>query len=332
MAPRSSSTDDDTRDDKYDEHADGAALTTPQLEHLSLEDLFPEGDLKDAPGDEDEVEELESAELRSLATDLEADADAAHEAGYSGLTKAEREELDALSEHIARRAADQELIAELRRNGFQGREYDVFADDLARYALSVLGGWLRTGHIFTLTRRTAPYETELLEFADSKDARTELAVMTIATAMPAFRQRALIEGGWDPEKGANLTTYFMGAVVFAFPNQLRTRRRTTERWRWQNSRYTGELVNLDRGAITDTADLAVGNAHVTDHLKRLDPRTRHLVAANLDGYSQEEMTEMFGEDSVRAIEGVLYRWRMREQRRVHHTGDNTSGSPNEENR
>jgi hypothetical protein len=325
----SSNTDDDTTQDdtKGDPHADGAALTTPQPEALSLEDLFREDDL-----DEEEAEELESSELTSLATDLEAGADAAQEAGYSGLTKAEREELDALSERIARRAADQELIAELRGNGFQGREYDLFADDLARYALSVLGGWLRTGHIFALARRTAPYERELLEFSDSKDARTELAVMTIATAMPAFRQRALVEGGWDPDKGANLTTYFMGAVVFAFPNQLRARRRMEDRWDWQNRRHTGELVNLDRGAVTDTADLAVGNAHVTDHLGRLDPRTRHLVGAALDGYTQEEMTEMFGEDSVRAIEGVLYRWRTREQRRVHDTGDNTSASPEGEPR
>lgn len=332
MARRSSTpsnTDDDTQDDTTrDEHADGAALTTSHPEELSLEDLFREDD----DLDEEEDEELESAELTSLATDLEAGADAAHEAGYSGLTKAEREELDALSERIARRAADQELIAELRRTGFQGGEYDMFADDLARYALSVLGGWLRTGHIFALARRTAPYERELLEFSDSKDARTELAVMTIATAMPAFRERALVEGGWDPDKGANLTTYFMGAVVFAFPNQLRARRRMEDRWDWQNRRHTGELVNLDRGAVTDTADLAVGNTYVTDHLGRLDPRTRHLVAGALDGYTQKEMTEMFGEESVRAIEGVLRRWRTREQRRVHDTGDNTSVSPEGEPR
>ena len=205
----------------------------------------------------------------------------------------------------------------------------MFADDLARYALSVLGGWLRTGHIFTLARRADPYETELFEFADSKDARTELAVMTIANAMPAFRERALVDGGWDPEKGASLTTYFMGAVVFAFPNQLRARRRLNERWAWQNGRHTGELINLDRAAITDTADLAVGKARVIDHLNNLKPRERRIVATTLDGYSQEEMTELFGEESVRAIEGVLYRWRTREQRTLHDddTHDDINNGP-----
>ncbi|MBS2936860.1 hypothetical protein KDN32_03770 [Nocardioides sp. J2M5] len=314
-----------------EQHADGAALTTSDAtashaDELSLEDLYPEGGLEtgddqDDPDDgdeEDEEAELDAAELAELAGDVDADAEAGREAVYSGLTKAERDELDALAERIARQASDKELIAELRSNGFEGRKYEVFADDLARYALSVLGGWLRTGHIFTLARRADPYEEELFEFADSKDARTELAVMTIATAMPAFRERALVDSGWDPEKGASLTTYFMGAVVFAFPNQLRDRRRLTNRWQRQDRQHTGELVNLDRGAITDTADLAVGNARVIDHLNSLKPRERNIVAATLDGYSQEEMIEMFGEESVRAIEGVLYRWRTREQRTLHH--------------
>lgn len=285
----------------------------------------------DAEADEDgDVDEDAEQDLQVEPHVLESDA--AHEAAYAGLTRRERDKLDDLAERIARRAADTELIAELGRTGFSGPGYEAFADDLARYALSVLGGWLRTGHVFSLTRALAPSEHELLDFADNKDARTEIAVMTIATALPKFRQKALVEGGWDPEKGASLTTYFMRACVFAFPNQLRAQRRLRNKWHNQDDATRGELVDLDRGAVNDTADLAVGNSRVVDHLRGLDDRTRPIVAAALDGYSQSEMLELFGEESERAVEGVLYRWRRREQARLHDQATDEAREIREERR
>lgn len=288
-----------------DADPDAAGLVDSGSEH----DEDPEVG-EDADVDEDAEQDLQ-VEPHVL------ESDEAHEAGYSGLSQRERDELDELADRIARRAADKELIAELAETGFSGPGYDAFADDLARYALSVFGGWLRTGHVFSLTRALSPSEVELLEFADDRDSRSELAAMTIATALPKFRQKALIEGGWDPEKGASLTTYFMRACVFAFPNQLRAQRRLRNKWRRQDDSSTrGELVDLDRGVINDPADLAVGKTRVVDHLRGLDERTARLVAAIIDDYSQAEMVELFPEDSVRAVEGVIYRWRTHEQKKL----------------
>jgi DNA-directed RNA polymerase specialized sigma24 family protein len=53
---------------------------------------------------------------------------------------------------------------------------------------------------------------------------------------------------------------------------------------------------------------------VREDLGRMDPRTRAIVALRMDGYRQEEIAEMLGETSVRAVEGVLYRWRVRQVR------------------
>jgi hypothetical protein len=41
----------------------------------------------------------------------------------------------------------------------------------------------------------------------------------------------------------------------------------------------------------------------------------------MDGYRQEEITEMLGETSVRAVEGVLYRWRRKQSRLGNEGGD-----------
>ena len=61
--------------------------------------------------------------------------------------------------------------------------------------------------------------------------------------------------------------------------------------------------------VTDPAVIAVGNIHVRDHLNGIDRRSGAIVALKLDGYSQEETVELLAERSVRAVEGVLYRWR-----------------------
>jgi DNA-directed RNA polymerase specialized sigma24 family protein len=64
----------------------------------------------------------------------------------------------------------------------------------------------------------------------------------------------------------------------------------------------------------DPADLVAGTMRVQEDLARMDPRTRAIVALRMDGYRQEEIAEMLGETSVRAVEGVLYRWRVRQVR------------------
>jgi hypothetical protein len=43
---------------------------------------------------------------------------------------------------------------------------------------------------------------------------------------------------------------------------------------------------------------------------------RAIVALTVDGYSQEEIVEPLGEASVRAVQGVLYRWRTKERQRA----------------
>jgi len=53
-----------------------------------------------------------------------------------------------LAEQVDRLAGDVELVTLLALGGYEGRDWDYFATELAKYGLAVLGGWMRRGLIF----------------------------------------------------------------------------------------------------------------------------------------------------------------------------------------
>jgi hypothetical protein len=181
-----------------------------------------------------------------------------------------------------------------------------------------------SGYVFQLTAgrgfvlRSAA--AELDELHQDADLRLELAVMVVAVALPAFREHALVGGGWREDGGASLTTYFLGACLTAFPNEFRKYR--SEKQRWQAQDATGQKVTASRAAASgDPADLIAATIRVREDLARMDPRTRAIVALRMDGYHHEEIAEMLGETSARAVEGVLYRWRIKQDRLGGEGGD-----------
>jgi len=218
-------------------------------------------------------------------------------------------------ERLERRLADRQLVEQLRQGNFSGQQYDYFANDLCRYGLSVMRGWLRTGHIFSLLRERgidvqASVE-ELEELALDREVREEIITMTVPVALDKFHEQALVQGGWDPAKGASITTYFMGACVLTFANIYRSHRRQRGRWKRQDD-SEAVIYDLQR-RFDDTEAGVVGAAVLRERLATYSDRERRIIAATLIGHSQEEIVEMYAETSVRAVEGVLHRWRTREQ-------------------
>ena len=225
------------------------------------------------------------------------------------------------AEKSLRRAQDAALFQVLAEQEFAGRSYRRFEDELARYGLSVMKGWLFTGHIFQVTssRHIMVMKNDALlhEVSASADARDELANATVAVALTKFRKMAAAGTGWKPDGGASLTTYFMGACVLAFPNEWRRLVVANEKWRRQTSASVeSEMPNVvaeERGFDTgqtigrNPATIAVSRAHSEQLINTLKPREQKIVLATDAGYSQEEIAEMFGEKSKRAVEGVLYR-------------------------
>jgi hypothetical protein len=233
---------------------------------------------------------------------------------FAGMrSKKERREARELQAALDRRMADQQLLQLLARNGFKGPRYDMFANDLARYGMSVLRAWMYSGYIFSLVSERGfglnPHELDLERLRTDSDLRGELATMTIAKTLPRFRERAFVQGGWTVEGGAGITTYFMGATLYDFPNEFRAHRAAEAR-----QRRAQRLPYLDEELTDGVEHDVVGRQHVLDKLKGVkDPRTRAIVALTLDGYTQDEIRELVGSVSERAVEGALHRWRKKAQ-------------------
>ncbi|MFJ3791355.1 RNA polymerase sigma factor [Kitasatospora sp. NPDC090091] len=220
-------------------------------------------------------------------------------------------------ESIDRRMADQRIVELLSHDGFEGQRYERFVEELVRYGIAVLRAWMHSGYIFKLVGGRGfglnPNELELEELHLNDDLREELATMTVACALPRFRRRAFVEGGWRFEGGASITTYFMGACIYDFPNEFR-------KWRTSEEKYFRALGRQkafyeDPVRTVGTDEEVLSKLRVLLELEDIDdPRTKAAVAMVIDGYSQEEICEVLNARTVRAVEGLLYRWRTKIKR------------------
>lgn len=241
-----------------------------------------------------------------------------------GVAPDDVDETRQMQENLERRAADQQLRDEMAKSNFTGKLYGRFEHELARYGMSVLRGWMHSGYVFHLTSARGfalhPSAAELEELHRDSDAREDLAIITVAVALTRFRERALVAGGWRYEGGATLSTFFMGACLYVFPNEFRKRRVQRKKWLLQDG-HDPAVTAPQQDHITNPAVLTLGSMRVHDDLQRLDTRTRAIVELTLDGYTQEEIVELLDETSIRAVEGVLYRWRTKEQALTRAGGD-----------
>lgn len=243
---------------------------------------------------------------------------------FDGMNAKQQRAAQRLQESIDRRMADKRLLQILSEDGFTGPRYDRFVQELVRYGISVLRAWMHSGYIFKLVSERGyglkPHELDLEELAANSELREELATMTVALALPRFRQRAFVDGGWSAEGGASITTYFMGACAYDFPNEFRKYRAAEERQRrslrQQQEQYQPPVSSLS------VADEVIGNLRVLDDLNGIDDvRTRAAVALTLDGYTQAEIQEALDAMSERAVEALIYRWRTKAKRKLAKEGE-----------
>src|SRR5664280_1397358 len=99
----------------------------------------------------------------------------------AGLSDDYAAEARAAEENLRRRGADRELIQDLAKDGFIGQRYERFTNDVARYGISVMRGWLHSGHVFKLVAGRGfslhPSADEMDALAHDPDLREELALM-----------------------------------------------------------------------------------------------------------------------------------------------------------
>lgn len=207
---------------------------------------------------------------------------------------------------------DKRTVQLLAEEDFEGPRYERFADELARYAIPVLEGWMQSGKMFRELVKCGfdlkPNARELEELSRDSNLRQELADMTVALALPKFRQRALVEGGWKPERGGSITTYFVGKCKYEFLNEYRRYRDHK-----QKQRLDGEWDEEAAKRLPNTPSAeaeAIDKQRALEGLRAFESqREREIVDLMIDGYTQEEIREMVDAKSTRAVEAVINRWR-----------------------
>jgi hypothetical protein len=198
--------------------------------------------------------------------------------------------------------------------GFEGDDWDYFEQELAKYGIAVMGGWLRTGLISSryaarvfggLPEMTREFEPDEVE---------ELTYETVSKALFHFRRDVLMKHAWDYRKGATLRTFFVGQCLSRFANIYR-------RW-WRNEARNNhlladpdDLVRLDRrrdGVDQRAVDGVLAEGLLAD---MKDPRVRAAMRLTAAGRSQAEIAGILGV-TEKAVERMLYNERVRLKKRM----------------
>jgi hypothetical protein len=207
-------------------------------------------------------------------------------------------------ENLDRLAGDAVLVTALREAGFAGPDFDYVQDELIRYGLAVLAGWMRRGSIASMCAqkrlRGVPPEVDR-QF--DYDTALELAGESVARAVDPFREKVLLPGMWDPRRGAALKTFFVGQCLIQFVDVAKTWVRhelpvferdvelQPEQDRTEHARAVEDDVIRDRMAHSALAAVA-------------RPEARRALVMQAMGYTVPDIARDL-EMTVKAVERML---------------------------
>ncbi|MGW2918214.1 hypothetical protein ACWDBF_10150 [Streptomyces angustmyceticus] len=196
----------------------------------------------------------------------------------------------------ARRENDRKIVNALRADGFEGPRYEKFVARLTEYGWSTMNKWTANGEIFRKARQVGrPVPVHKVTTTWTRDDRQDVATDSVLGGLHVFRSYGLIQGHWSPDGGASLPTFFMGAVIRAFP-------RIYIRWfdnrqftQAELARYSDPDEQLDMLAfipdprVTDPCAAAAANDYVDRLLPYVkDPQIREGLGWRALGYTQGE--------------------------------------------
>lgn len=204
------------------------------------------------------------------------------------------------------RHGDQELVDRLAMNNFQGPEYNLFNEELIKYGRSVCAGWIKNGKMHReCTKRNRPVGE--FPYDGSDQDREDLAVDTAVDGAVLFRRVAFLDRKWSPDRGAALTTFYIGACIHTYPNVYRRWYRQHRHWRRVNVQEELPDVNHWDGEI-DRSELRMFLSDVMLTLRQQDERLYIALTMMADGYRQKEIAESLG-CTTKAVERLLERGR-----------------------
>jgi len=192
----------------------------------------------------------------------------------------------------------------LAAQGFAGPEYEMFEAALIKYGYRIMFGLLVTRVIFQRCREEGLHLRPPLRPMTREDCE-DLAWDTVARTIMSFKRDALERGGWDPERGASLTTYFRRKLLQQFANVYRT---------WLGGEKIPPDSAMVRYATPDPADTYEIRDNIRRGLAILDVRVAATIVLHVDGYTDKEIAEVLG-CTPKAVNARLQRHRERREMR-----------------
>jgi DNA-directed RNA polymerase specialized sigma24 family protein len=205
--------------------------------------------------------------------------------------------------------ADSAIIRRLADQDFEVtcRDWITLSEVLIEYGYSVLMGWLVGGGIYeaaagkgdggVLGLSRIPRDLKL----DQMDAH-DLTTMLLEAAIRRFHQ-TLRDGSWQPEKGARLSTFFVGRCLMQLPDVYGTWHRQQERW----AREITVVDQVDDGRFTDDPCDAATAAVYLDEV--LPPgkfeHVRVMLLLSESGYTMAEIAAQFTEAGLPCSEATV---------------------------
>lgn len=190
-----------------------------------------------------------------------------------------------LAREVDRLEGDVEVVTLLALGGYEGPDWDFFAEVLARYGMAVLGAWMHTGKIFARSKQKG-YPLPALGRAFTRDEIEELSGETVAKALEHFRSDVLMKNRWDSRKGATLRTFFIGQCLIRYANIYRAFRNNEVRARRATRTEDFEfLIDVLGASGEDVSALVADRGVIEEALRQVrDPRVvaaMHMKARDL---------------------------------------------------
>ncbi|WP_156250548.1 sigma-70 family RNA polymerase sigma factor [Pseudactinotalea terrae] len=217
---------------------------------------------------------------------------------------------------VDRLAADADLVTTLALAGYQGADYDLFATELSRYGLAVIGAWMRQGMILAKCKQQKGLHAGLRSIGRgfSPDEVIELSGETVAAALRHFREDVLMRNKWRPDGGATLRTFFIGQCLFRFANVYK-------RWEgeirrssiWTSTEDEDLLTALGGGSPQDVERQAINRLILDDRFARIkNPNVRRAMVYTAMEWTQQQIAVELGV-TEKAVERMLANERARQR-------------------
>jgi hypothetical protein len=216
-------------------------------------------------------------------------------------------------ERARRIEVDRKVVESLTGDDVDEERFIKLSNRLMGYAWPILLQWINTREIFDLCKCARRPLREDAATDWTEDDRKGMATETVIVAWDYFRATALVKGGWKPDRGASLQTYFVGACILRFADVYGKWRRAHLLDMAMDELPTDAdgMLALSRNRSIDPCDAAVIQDEVHRAIGPMEnTKLRRLVGLRAIGYLQREAAEQIG-ITPKAAERMLARYRKR---------------------